>query len=444
VRASAFVRGLRRATDPVLRSETTYHLAGIRGLARRLAGESDELEGAWASEDDGRLILELDRPDHELHLRTLQPIFSPVPSSAGPPGDAAYEAHPVGNGPFVLEGQWRIGSTARLRRREDGPGGAADPVRLVDVTVLSPGQGWEDEYRLFEAGAVDFARVPPSRLREAVTRHEPYGRFLQRDLAGVNYLLPFLSGPPMDDRRAREAVALAIDRDAIVEAVFAGRATKACSLVPPLFSDVFVPDLSPSCAHPNPVEARRLAAEAGLAPGTELVVAYNEGAGHEPWLRMVAGQLTDVLGLDVELRGMTARELVRHRTSPSARGVCRAAWACDYPTAENVLFPLLHSSCINPDEDGVAHGDNEERYVNPDVDVLLDAARRAPEEADRARLLREAEHLAIGVDLAIIPLWYRAHHRVYAAERFDGVDLDFFGNPTLTRIAACGSREEAA
>lgn len=444
VRASAFVRGLRRATDPVLRSETTYHLAGIRGLEERLSGASEELAGVRTTDEDTRLLVELDAPDYEFHLRTLQPIFSPIPSAAAPAGDAAFEARPVGNGPFALDGPWRPGGTVRLRRRDDVSHEPADSVRLVDVTVLPAGEGWEREYRLFEEDAVDFARVPPSRLREAVAEHEPRGRFLQRDLAGVNYLLPFLAGPPMDDRRARKAVALAIDRDAVVERVFAGRATKACSLVPPLFSDVFVAGLSTACARPDPERARRLAAEGGLPPGTRLVVAYNEGAGHEPWLRLVAEQLADVLGLDVELRAMTARELVRHRTSASARGVCRAAWACDYPTAENVLFPLLHSSCINPDEDGVAHGDNEERYANPEVDALLDSARRAPDAVERARLLREAEQRAIGIDLAIIPLWYRAHHRVYAAERFEGVDLDFFGNPTLTRIARRRPRDEAA
>ncbi len=148
----------------------------------------------------------------------------------------------------------------------------------------------------------------------------------------------------------------------------------------------------------------------------------------------MAGDLTEVLGLEVRLLPMVARALVEYRTGEAAHGLCRAAWACDYPTPDNILFPLLHSSCTAPDAEGTAHGDNEGRYVSPEFDAMVVRARAAEDAAERARHWQDAELTAVQ-DLALVPLWYRTEQRVYAADRFTGVELDFHGNPTLAAVA---------
>jgi oligopeptide transport system substrate-binding protein len=42
--------------------------------------------------------------------------------------------------------------------------------------------------------------------------------------------------------------------------------------------------------------------------------------------------------------------------------------------------------------------------------------------------------------MALVPLWFRTDHRVYAADRFTGLDLDFFGNATLTQVRPVTTR----
>ncbi len=52
----------------------------------------------------------------------------------------------------------------------------------------------------------------------------------------------------------------------------------------------------------------------------------------------------------------------------------------------------------------------------------------------RAAHYRRAEQIAIGQDLALIPLWYRTEYPAFNASRRVGVNNDFFENPTLRTI----------
>jgi oligopeptide transport system substrate-binding protein len=140
---------------------------------------------------------------------------------------------------------------------------------------------------------------------------------------------------------------------------------------------------------------------------------------------------------------MSALELLAHRTSQAAAGLCRAGWAYDYPTPDNLLFPLLHSSCTSPDAEGTAHGDNEGRYVNTEFDRALLSARAAADEAERIGWWQTAERLAME-DMALIPLWFRTEYRVFAHDAFTAMDLDFFGNPNIAELRPVDSADGAA
>lgn len=75
VDAESFVRGITRATEPPMVSETTYHLAGISGFG------SGPL--AARATDRFTLDIELSSPDFEFDKKTLQQNFSPVPVESG-------------------------------------------------------------------------------------------------------------------------------------------------------------------------------------------------------------------------------------------------------------------------------------------------------------------------------------------------------------------------
>ena len=181
--------------------------------------------------------------------------------------------------------------------------------------------------------------------------------------------------------------------------------------------------------------AKQLAAQAGLTPGTEINLQFNTGAGHEEWTAAVKQQLEQNLGLKVNYTGVPFRDLLKNEQQPDASGLYRAAWSADYPTPGNFLAPLLSTKAIGAaGPDDVANGDNRGRYSNPQFDALIARAAATPDAAARTDLYKQAEKIAIGDDLALIPLWVRQQQRLANTAAFGNVRMDFWENPTLDQI----------
>jgi oligopeptide transport system substrate-binding protein len=205
--------------------------------------------------------------------------------------------------------------------------------------------------------------------------------------------------------------------------VYQGSLTVATSLLSPPFGSFFQPGVCTDCRY-DPARAKELATRAGLTPGTRLRFSYNNDGGHEALVQAIKDQLERNLGVVVDLDGVPFAEQLEQRD----RGefdIARAAWTADYPTADNFLFPLLASTA----------DDNDGKYSNPEFDNLLTRARAEKSETERVRLLKEAERLAIGRDLAAIPTFYRTQYRVFDSKKWQGVGLDFYENPTIEQIS---------
>jgi oligopeptide transport system substrate-binding protein len=429
VDAERFVHGVTRALDPAAATETAYHVAGVRGFAELRSGATTTLAGVSAP-DQWTVVFELGTSDFEFDKKVVQPIFSPVPASAGAALNPEFNDFPIGNGPYALVEPWQHGKSITLRRNPYWFG-ETPAVAEVHIDIIGSKSSLEDEFAGFRQGRYDYARVPGELVGSAWSTYSKTGGFVERDLPGLHYLIPFCHQAPMDSVWARRAISCAIDRVRIASELFSGARTPAGSLISPWFSDVYAPQLGAPYTDYDPDLARKCAAMAGLVGTIDL--AFNEGAGHDAWVLAIAEQIHSCLGLDVRLIRTNNAELVAYRTSAAATGLCRAGWAYDYPTPDNLLYPLLHSSCTAPDAEGAAHGDNEGRYVNPNFDAAVDIARSTQDGALRAGRWRDAERIAVE-DLALIPLWYRTEYRVFAADRFANLDLDFFGNPTLAAL----------
>jgi oligopeptide transport system substrate-binding protein len=103
------------------------------------------------------------------------------------------------------------------------------------------------------------------------------------------------------------------------------------------------------------------------------------------------------------------------------------SWGADYPTAWDILESLLGSE--PPGNPGANRGLNS----NKTVDGLLAGGQAEPDPTKRADDYRQAEKIAIGEDLGLIPLWYRTQYSAFS-KKFVGVNLDFFQSPTLGSI----------
>ena len=428
VTAESFIFGWTRAAKQAAASDVAYHMSGIRGY--------DELHGkdekgappatattfsGLSAPDKNTLKVALTDADCEFDKKTFHPVFSPVPASAGAHDNKTYNDMPIGNGPFKMKEPWKH-DTSIFLVRNDNYYGTKTNIDEVQYTILPSEGAQEAEYKGFQAGQFDWARIPPTLLPQAKATYEPKKAFLAEPKFGINYLLPIGDKPPFNSPDARKAVSMAIDRDAIISGVFQGFQTKATSLVSPPFKDFFQPGLC--CDKPDIAKAKELAAKSGLPPGTKVNLTFNTGGGHEQWVQAVAQQLKDNLGLDINIVPMPFAEMLAQQISPQANGLYRLAWGADYPTPDNFLFPLLSKRSFPP-------GDNRARYDNPRFDALLDQARLAKNKTDQIKAIKDAEKIAIGDDLALIPLWYRTQYRVYDADKWTGLKMNFNENPTV-------------
>ncbi|MFJ9355867.1 peptide ABC transporter substrate-binding protein [Streptomyces mirabilis] len=432
VDAESFVRGWNRVVQKASASDVAYHFGGIAGFDDVQGGKTDKMSGLTAP-DANTLQVKLAQPDFEFYIKTSHTAFSPVPKVAGAGKNAAYNAAPIGNGPFKMAGKWEHNKSITLVRNDDY-GLTKAKLDKVQISILNSNNGVTLEYQGFESGQFDWARMPVPQTPAAKAKYDPQGEWISQDTNGMNYLLPITESGPLKSAKAREAVSYAIDRDAIIKGVFQGMQTKSTTILPPVFTDVYTKNLCVSCVKQDKAKAKALAAEAGLKPGTTLDIAYNTGAGHEEWVQAVAAQLKDVLGLNVKTTGKPFAELLADQQKPNATGAYRFAWGADYPTPDNFLYPLLDSKSINKDASGKVTGDNRGRYSNPAFDALLAKARGTKDDAARNALYKQAEKVAMD-DVALIPLWNRTQLRLANTKKFANLTMDFHEDPNLPQVS---------
>ena len=219
----------------------------------------------------------------------------------------------------------------------------------------------------------------------------------------LTYLMMNNADPVMKDPRVRQAIALAIDRPAIIAAKFGGRAKLATGLLPPghwAYADVVHWDrdlprakaLLDAAGYPDPDGA-------GPKPRLHLIYKTSSDAFRVSVARVIAAQLAEI-GLDVEVRSFEFATFfadVKHGTYQLASMQTSEITEPDY------YFMYFNSSRIpsteNPD------GGNRWRYVNPEVDRLT-AAGRHELDRDRRRALYADVQRQVAQDVPIVPLWH--------------------------------------
>ena len=217
----------------------------------------------------------------------------------------------------------------------------------------------------------------------------------------LTYLMLNNENPVLKDVRVREAIALAIDRKAIVAAKFSGRAVLATGLLPPTHW-AYAADV-PHWDH-DVARANQLLDEAGLRRGPDGIrqhFVYKTSA--DPFritvARLIAQQLGDV-GLDVEVRAFEFGTFF----ADIKNGNFEIASMQTSPITEPDFYFFYFNSVRIPDQKDPNAG-NRWRYRNADVDRLTVDGRREMDRGKRIEIYKEVQRL-VARDLPIVPLWH--------------------------------------
>jgi peptide/nickel transport system substrate-binding protein len=203
--------------------------------------------------------------------------------------------NPVGTGPFRFA-QWVQGDRVELARYGDYWG---EPARLETVIfkfISEPTAA----FSAMMAGDVDAFPVFPAPENLAQFEADPRFQVLVGSTEGETVLAMNNGRPPFDDVRVRQAVAHAIDREAIIDGAMFGYGTPIGSHFAP-HHPAYV-DLTHLSGH-DPERARALLAEAGVEDGLTVRLALPPPTYARRGGEIVASQLRAV-GIDPEIVNM--------------------------------------------------------------------------------------------------------------------------------------------
>ncbi|MDO5531477.1 glutathione ABC transporter substrate-binding protein GsiB [Sutterella sp.] len=191
---------------------------------------------------------------------------------------------------------------------------------------------------------------------------------------------------PFDDVRVRQAINLAINREALCKVAYSGFAQPATGVIPPQIPGA----ASFGVPAYNPKKARELLAEAGYPNGftTKLWSGYNNSTASKA-IQFIAQQLAQV-GIKTETRVLEAGQRVsliesNKVPSESPNRLYYIGWSNSTVDPDWGLRPLFDSREMPPKLS------NEGYYTNKKVDELLDKAIAEVDEKTRNNYYREAQ-----------------------------------------------------
>ena len=415
-----FIYSWRRVVDPLTASEYAGQLFFVQNAEEISMGKIKDLSqlGVRAI-DTHTLRVELNAPcPFFLDLCAFRTL-SVVPRAAiEKHGDRWLLTPPVPtSGPYALE-SWRIRDKIRIRKNPYYWDAANVQNEIID---LLPIDQQTTALSLYTTGQVDIIwdkGLVPNELLDVLRNRPDMHTF---DYLGTEFIRYNVTKKPFDDPRVRKALALAIDKQRLVDKITKGGEKIASSYTPPGTAHY----LPPAGLGHDPSLAKKLLAEAG----------FPNGKGFPNFIYLTSNTKTSVQ-LAVEIQEMWQRELGIHceiaqkewkvyltDQSELNYDVSRSGWVGDYNDPNTFLDMFMSNN-----------GNNRTGWKNPRYDQLMRDANQITDLNRRAEMLRDAETLLVHDDLPIIPLFFRTGVNFFDPAKFEGIYFNLLDEHPLWPI----------
>ena len=383
--ARDFLYSFRRALTPALGSEYKDALFPVKNAEAFAHGKiADFASVGFRAPDDFTLEITLAQPTAYFLTVLRTNVCFPVHAASVERGGARFDdrtakwsraAQLVTNGPFRLR-EWKDHQHIAVEKNPHYWDAAN--VRLNEI-YFYPSESTQNQELAFRAGQLHTTwDVPLSKIEAykkdapALLRVEPYFE---------SYFFRFnTTRAPFTDARVRRALALAIDREAIVKNILRGGQAPATALTPPGLAG-YVP---PIAIAPDLATAKKLLADAGFPGGSdfprvELTTISSEinqriaEAVQQMWRRD--------LGIEITIVQKEFKILLQAIDNAVLDfSIVRGRWIAEYPD------PLTYLSIFT-----TGNGVNGTGFADAAYDALIESAAREPTPAARLAALHRAE-----------------------------------------------------
>jgi ABC-type transport system substrate-binding protein len=423
VDAQSYVDAWNYTANPQNAQDGGSYLSRIAGFQELEAGTATSLSGL-AVVDDTTFTVQLSTPFALFPAVVGYDAFNPLPDVFFEDSEA-FGTRPVGNGPFQAESDFVPGQGITLARYDDYAGEDAAQADGMEFVVYAD---QATAYTDAQDGNVDIVDViPPDVIESAET--EFGDNFINTEVSQITYLGFPTYDPRFADPRVRQAISMAIDRDAISQAIFSGTRTAADSFISPVV-DGYREGSCEYCTF-DVDAANALLDEAGFDRSQPVNLWFNAGGGHDAWIEAVGNQLRQNLGVDFSLQGnLDFAQYLPLGESKGFTGPFRYGWSFDYPAAESYLTPLFTPQSFPP------IGSNYPFYDNPQVVDLISQGDQAATEEEAIELYQQAEDL-IAEDMPMAPLFFTQIQSVHT-DHVANVRIDLFQRPVWSEVTVNG------
>ena len=310
------------------------------------------------------------------------------------------DQEPIGTGPFQLV-QYQKDAIIRYKAFPEFWGGKAK----IDDLIFSITPDASVRWAKLQKGECHVMPYPNPADLEAI-RKDPNIQVLEQPGLNVGYLAYNTTKKPFDDLRVRKALNMAINKKAIVDAVYLSTGVPAKNPIPPTqwsYNNAIKDDPY------DPAAAKKLLAEAG----------YPNGFTTDLWAMPVqrpynpnAKRIAEMMQADLAKVGVNAKLVTyewgeyRKRAQQGEHMTAQLGWTGDNGDPDNFFFLRGCSGAR-------AGGQNITKWCNKDYDDKLVKARGMTDQAARAKLYEEMQVIEHdeAPDLKI------AHSIVYEAMR---------------------------
>jgi len=394
--AEDFVYSFRRLVDPKTAAFYAETLVAIRNAGEIIAGTSPAESLGVEATGQFQLTITLHQPTPYFLSLLAQVATYPVnEDSIIALGERfARPGNLISNGAYKLD-QWELGLVIALGRNDHYWNNAATSIDVVRHHVTPEPSSELFRYR---AGEIDISSTVPAEAFAQLRAERPNELRVSPFLSIYYYGLNLNHAELGSKLKLRQALSMAIDREALTEKVIGRGEQPAYSWVPPGVDNyeprqLFYAEMS---AEDRQATAKRLYAEAGYSDAMPLQIElrYNTSETHQRIALAVQSMWRDVLGFEVTLINEEFRVLVANMRAMEITQIFRSSWNGDYNDAYSFL------SIFESDNPSNMFGYRSEEY-----DSLLQRASTQSDPERRQLYLEEAERVLLA-DHPVIPLYY--------------------------------------
>ena len=367
----------------------------ISGTDELLAGTATELTGVEAI-DDHTVKITLKEPFGAFLSAlafTACSIYDDEATEAAGDEFGMVPEKTIGSGPFIFE-SWTPNAELVLKSNENYWGGAPKIPGVVIRIIPDP----ETQVMMYENGELDILdlRTNPEATDRIVEAYPD--QIVSGPIMGVDYVFMNQNVEPLNDVRVRKAIQMAIDRQTILDELYAGRG----KVENGLFANGMIGYNESLPAIPyDPEQAKQLLAEAGYPDGFTIELG-NDSSNSElrnTVTEIIQAQLAEV-GINLDIKTYDQSTWLETRKA-GTMPMYVSSWTADFNDPDNFMYTFFGNA-----ENSKMRSIN---YADASVMAEVAKARTIVDQDERLLDYQKLEEKIMQEDASLVPLWSLDH-----------------------------------